>query len=190
MGARDLQISKQTNVSLSNGEARKAKRALALALGFLVVATLTGIDMWTDARTGGSALHLVLEGSVVLIGFGLFGVFFESFLRTTRELSDLKSSQRELNEELLFWKREAQIHIEGLSKAIDEQFKSWGLSEKEKELGFLLLKGMAPKEIAEILGKSERTVRQQAHDIYKKTGISGRAELSAFFLEDLLPAKT
>lgn len=188
MSTRARESKRLTNVS-AGVASRKAKQALALAFVFFVVASLTGIDMWTDARTGSSLLHLVLEGSVVLIGFGLFCVFFRSFYRTNRELGELKNSQRELSEELVFWKREAEALIQGLSQAIDEQFKRWGLSEKEKELGFLLLKGLALKEIADILGKSERTVRQQAHEIYKKTGISGRAEFSAFFLEDLLPAQ-
>ena len=33
---------------------------------------------------------------------------------------------------------------------------------------------------------SERTVREQARSIYTKAGLTGRAALSAFFLEDLL----
>jgi DNA-binding NarL/FixJ family response regulator len=42
------------------------------------------------------------------------------------------------------------------------------------------------KEIAEARQVAERTTRQQATVIYGKTGLSGRASLSAFFLEDLL----
>jgi len=34
--------------------------------------------------------------------------------------------------------------------------------------------------------KSERTVRQHSVAVYRKSGLSGRAQLSAFFLEDLL----
>jgi len=33
---------------------------------------------------------------------------------------------------------------------------------------------------------SERTVREQARSVYAKSGLTGRASLSAFFLEDLL----
>jgi len=36
------------------------------------------------------------------------------------------------------------------------------------------------------LERSERTVRQHAVAVYRKSGLAGRAELSAFFLEDLL----
>jgi DNA-binding CsgD family transcriptional regulator len=42
------------------------------------------------------------------------------------------------------------------------------------------------KEIADARGTAERTARQQALAVYRKAGLGGRAELSAFFLEDLL----
>jgi DNA-binding NarL/FixJ family response regulator len=50
----------------------------------------------------------------------------------------------------------------------------------------LLLKGLSHKEIAEVRRVSEATARQQARAVYKKAGLSGRNELAAFFLEDLL----
>jgi hypothetical protein len=33
---------------------------------------------------------------------------------------------------------------------------------------------------------TEATARQQARGVYKKAGLSGRSDLAAFFLEDLL----
>lgn len=56
-------------------------------------------------------------------------------------------------------------------------------------MAFLLLKGMSLKELAELRGTSEKTARAQSMSIYAKAGLSGRSELSAFFLEDLLPAR-
>jgi DNA-binding NarL/FixJ family response regulator len=56
----------------------------------------------------------------------------------------------------------------------------------EREVGLLLLKGLSLKDIAVVRGASEATVRQQAQAIYRKADLAGRAELSAFFLEDLL----
>jgi DNA-binding CsgD family transcriptional regulator len=76
--------------------------------------------------------------------------------------------------------------IGGLSHAIDLQLEEWKLSPSEKEITLLLLKGLSLKEIAEIRGVAERTVRQQSVNVYHKSGLSGRAELSAYFLEDLL----
>lgn len=40
--------------------------------------------------------------------------------------------------------------------------------------------------LAELRQTKEATVRQQAQGVYKKAGIGGRADLTAFFLEDLL----
>ena len=37
-----------------------------------------------------------------------------------------------------------------------------------------------------VLNRSERTVRRRAVSVYRKSGLAGRADLSAFFLEDLL----
>jgi hypothetical protein len=53
-------------------------------------------------------------------------------------------------------------------------------------VALLLLKGLSLKEIAAIRVTTERTVRAQARSLYSKAGLTGRAALSAFFLEDLL----
>ncbi len=45
---------------------------------------------------------------------------------------------------------------------------------------------MSLKEVAEIRGTVEKTARAQSMSIYSKAGLSGRSELAAFFLEDLL----
>lgn len=48
---------------------------------------------------------------------------------------------------------------------------------------------MSLKDVAAIRGTSEKTARAQSMAVYAKAGLSGRSELSAFFLEDLLPQK-
>lgn len=84
------------------------------------------------------------------------------------------------------WRTEARTLLKGLGDAIDEQFKLWNLTEAEREVALLLLKGLSLKEIAQVRSTSERTIRAQARALYAKAGLSGRAALSAFFLEDLL----
>jgi len=76
--------------------------------------------------------------------------------------------------------------LKGLGAAIDAQFDKWGLSPAERDVALLQLKGLRHKEIADLRRTSERTVRQQALAVYKKAGLSGRTDLAAFFLEDLL----
>jgi DNA-binding CsgD family transcriptional regulator len=84
------------------------------------------------------------------------------------------------------WRQESRALLAGLGEAIDRQFGQWGLTEAEREVALLLLKGLSTKEIAAVRGGSERTAREHAHAIYTKAGLTGRAALAAFFLEDLL----
>lgn len=84
------------------------------------------------------------------------------------------------------WRSEARTFLNGLGEAIEMQFSRWGLTEAEREVALLLLKGLSLKEVAAVRSTNERTVRTQARALYSKAGLSGRAALSAFFLEDLL----
>ncbi len=84
------------------------------------------------------------------------------------------------------WRTESRTLLKGLGDAIDTQFGRWNLTDAEREVALLLLKGLATKEIAAVRASSERTVREQARSVYAKSGLTGRASLSAFFLEDLL----
>jgi DNA-binding CsgD family transcriptional regulator len=84
------------------------------------------------------------------------------------------------------WRSDARSYLNGLGEAIEAQFSRWNLTEAEREVALLLLKGLSLKEIAAVRSTTERTIRAQAHALYAKEGLSGRASLSAFFLEDLL----
>jgi DNA-binding NarL/FixJ family response regulator len=89
-------------------------------------------------------------------------------------------------EEAARWRLEASDLIAGLSAAIDRQLERWELTPAEKAVALLLLKGLSHKEVAGVREVSETTVRQEARAIYRKAGLSGRHDLAAFFLEDLL----
>ena len=83
-------------------------------------------------------------------------------------------------------KLKALVGDKGLGRAIDRQFDAWGLTPAEREVALLVLKGHGHKQIAGLTGRSERTVRQHAVTVYGKAGLGGRAELAAFFLQDLM----
>ena len=76
-----------------------------------------------------------------------------------------------------------------MSESIDMQLNQWNLTRSEKEVAFLLIKGLSTKEIAEYRSTAEKTTRAQATAIYSKSGLSGRSQLAAFFLEDLFLPK-
>ena len=84
------------------------------------------------------------------------------------------------------WRASAEAALAGLGHAIDERFSAWNLTPAEREVALLLLKGRSHKQIAFTTGRSERTVRQHAVAVYQKSRLNGRAELAAFFLEDVL----
>ena len=102
------------------------------------------------------------------------------------ERTDLLKDLARVTQESDAWRNAARTHIDGLSRAIADQFKMWRLSESETDIALLMLKGLTFREIANLRGSEETTVRQQATAVYRKSGLASRAELGAFFLEDLL----
>jgi DNA-binding CsgD family transcriptional regulator len=107
-------------------------------------------------------------------------------------IHDLREGQTALNNNLAraaaqgdAWRELRQAEISALGRAIEDQFKAWHLTSAEIDIAGLMLKGASLKEIALARETSEATIRQQAQSIYRKSGLSGRAELSAYFLESL-----
>lgn len=168
-------------------DASIARRVLGLAaLFFLAISALIGVDALSDAAAGTPPAHLGIDLAVLVIALAGTGVLALRLLRTERRAGALHRDLVVARADATLYRAEAKEVLAGLAVAIDRQFSEWGLSPAEREIGLLLLKGLSLKEIAVARGTSERTARQQALGIYKKARVSGRAELSAFFLEDLL----
>ena len=146
---------------------------------FGVVVVLIGWDLYFDFGEGASVFHLVAESFIFLVaGSGVVLMW--------RQLDRTQSDLVEARVEAAQWKKESSDLIEGLGVAIDRQFERWNLTAAEADVGLFLLKGLSHKEIANIRQTSERTVREQSRALYRKSGLTGRSSLSAFFLEDLL----
>jgi len=168
---------------------RDAVRPAALAIPsaiLTVTALLIGIDVASDARAGSSAGHIALELGIVVVALGGSIALWVQLLIARRRTRALEGDLVRAQADLARFRDESREHLRGLAAAIDHQFDRWALSAAEREVALLLLKGLALKEIAAARETSERTVRQQALAVYRKAGLAGRAELSAFFLEDLL----
>ena len=163
----------------------KKERKLVAAILFGIVIMVTP-DLIEDSREVAHWAHLLWEILTTLSA--LFGVFYlmrDSF-KTKHLLADEKQKSKQLQQESEKWREQSKKYVDGLSLEIDLQLQLWGLTNSEKEVAFLLLKGMSLKEVAEIRGTAEKTARAQSMSIYSKAGLSGRSELAAFFLEDLL----
>lgn len=168
-----------------DADAAPAARTVPAIL-FAAVAVVMLADIVLDVRAGADRVHVALETLVVILATAGAATLLTQLRRARRRATELGSRLSRASDEAARYRREAEAHLRGLSDAIDRQFEQWGLSASEREIGFLLLKGLPLKDIAAARGTSERTVRAQALALYRKASVSGRAELSAFFLEDLL----
>jgi DNA-binding CsgD family transcriptional regulator len=157
-----------------------------IGLSLLLVAIAGGgaVDLALDRSPG--AFHLVFETGLLVLSLGAVAHLWLRWLRTQRALARVREELEGRRAERDAWRARAEKLLRGLGEAIDAQLRGWGLTPTERETALFLLKGYGHKEIASLLGKSERTVRQHAVAVYRKSGLGGRAELSAFFLEDLL----
>jgi DNA-binding NarL/FixJ family response regulator len=158
---------------------------------FLLVAALLCIDYLSDAPAHDARLHAAIELSFMAVAVVAAMFSWSRFVTLRRRERLLARDLYRARAEAQRWKTEASDVLRGLGAAIDSQFERWGLSSAEREVALLLLKGLSHKDVAEVRGTSEKTVRQQSLAVYRKAGLAGRAELSAFFLEDLLlPVET
>ncbi|MEO1562028.1 MAG: helix-turn-helix transcriptional regulator [Pseudomonadota bacterium] len=69
---------------------------------------------------------------------------------------------------------------------LDEKFAEWDLTAAEREVALLSLKGFSVAEVAEMRGKSLGTIKAQNASLYRKAEVTGRAQLMASLMEDLL----
>ncbi len=159
-----------------------------------IVGILTAWDLAGDSKTGSSFMHLILEGLVVVTSLlFLARTFYFLYKKNKRINKDLLASQKEalqLRLDNQNYREDSRRFLAGVSVLIDKQFTDWKLTHSESEVALLILKGLSLKEISAIRETSEKTVRHQAGVVYAKANLEGRAQLSAFFLEDLFLPQT
>jgi len=173
---------------MSDSDPNKLMPALPgfIALLLAAIFALGLFDLLTDPVDELHGVHGVIDVSLVIIS-GAGAVWLgRGWLRAERSVRGLLASLATHRAERDAWRERAQGALRGLGEAIDRQFDAWSLTATEKEVALLLLKGFSHKEAAALSGRSERTVRQHAVSVYRKSGLSGRAELAAFFFEDML----
>jgi DNA-binding CsgD family transcriptional regulator len=169
------------------GSSLQASERTVIASVLALVALLAAVDLTVDLRQGVASWHVLAEAA--LAAAACFGVFhlLRGVWRLRRRLDVQDRDFVAYRQQAEAWQEGSRKYVEGLSRSIGLQLDGWKLSAAEKEVAFLLLKGLSLKEIAAARGTSEKTARVQSSAIYMKAGLAGRSELSAFFLEDLLP---
>lgn len=153
------------------------RRATALA-GIILLQALCALffigDVVADFLADGrfEDLHIGLEAlaAVALIG----GVVFLMI-----ELRGLLARMRDMDAGL----RVARGQMAGV---MDGFFRAWSLTDAERDVAMMILKGLDNEAIARVRNTAAGTVRAQSTSIYAKSGTHGRAQFVSLFVEELM----
>lgn len=84
----------------------------------------------------------------------------------------------------------AEMELAELSQAFHElmqnRFTDWGLTPAEKDVALFIVKGFSIQEISGLRETSDGTVKAQMAAIYRKAGVSSRAQLVTLFIDHLI----
>ncbi|MBU2941433.1 LuxR C-terminal-related transcriptional regulator [Shimia thalassica] len=73
-----------------------------------------------------------------------------------------------------------------LAEVIQGFFEDWNLTNAERDVAIMILKGLDNEAIAQVRNTASGTVRAQATKIYAKSATDGRAQFISVFVEELL----
>lgn len=155
----------------------KERRATALA-GLILLQALCALffigDVIEDFHAGGqfNDPHLLLESvaAVALIG----GVILLMI-----ELRGLLSRMYDMQTGL-------EIAHGQLAEIVAGFFDDWNLTNAERNVAIMILKGLDNNAIAQVRNTAPGTVRAQTTSIYAKSASDGRAQFISLFVEELL----
>lgn len=133
--------------------------------GVLYVGLLSGLLTVQIQKIAGSAERFMAMAELLLLLLFVF-VILSLYIKGQRKEEKGK---------------EMPIGKKGAYEENYEQFLQWiaeyGLSEREKEVAWLICRGFTNRQIAEELFIAETTVKKHVTHVYEKCGVSGRKEL-------------
>lgn len=153
---------------------RRRSRFLALAAAAQAVCgLLLAVDILSELpELRADPGHAVLEVAIIaalLLGSALIAAEFRRLQIESHEM---------------------QARIRAASGAfvgvLQEAFDQWGLTPAEREVALLAVKGFTTDEIAALRDARAGTIRAQCAAVYRKAGVSGRAQLLSLFVDHLL----
>jgi DNA-binding NarL/FixJ family response regulator len=161
-------------------------KTVFIIIVLLFIMVFNTLDLINDFAEQESLWHLIEEMIVIFMAFSLIAYLVIDVRLQKRNLELLRQELKSTEYSLEKSHAVIQNARKNYSEVIQQQFIDWQLSHGQQEIALLLLKGLTFNEIAAIRETKEKTVRQQASEIYKKAGVSGRHAFSAWFFEDFL----
>jgi DNA-binding CsgD family transcriptional regulator len=163
----------------------RAQELVVIAV-LAVVGMANLYDLVIDLSYGTTTGHLVAEALMIMMSLSVITWLLLNLHLQKKELEQIRQEIAEAKNRRMQMGAEGQEVRSKLSEIIRQQFQNWQLTGGEQEVALLLLKGLSFKEIAAVRDTHEKTVRQQASAIYRKSGVNGRHAFSAWFIEDFL----
>lgn len=172
------------NFYLHDIKVKRLLKSIFLPAVFILILFL--IDISLDLHEQIEPKHLFIELLIYTVAIYIGYIFYRFYKLEKKTIKDVQQNISETHTEIKYWQNKNKSLIDGLSKKIHEEFKSWELTKAETDVALLIIKGFSLEEIAGLRGTSERTIRDQAASVYRKAKLRNRIELSAYFLEELL----
>lgn len=107
------------------------------------------------------------------------GVLILSVVFTGLQLIKMTNREKYLSQQL-------GVASGAFADLMEKQFEDWDLTESERMVAVMAIKGLTMAEIAELRETKEGTVKAQCAAIYRKAGVAGRHGLLSYFIEELL----
>src|SRR4051812_36434025 len=130
------------------GDVNHRERSV-LTAALLITCVLIGVDLFNDTGDGVAVWHVMIEAGAGVVSLVALFVLLRGAITLRRRLDAEIASSTSLREAAEHWRAESRRHVDGLAKAINQQLSEWRLTEAEKDVAFLLLKGYGLKEIAQ-----------------------------------------
>ena len=73
-----------------------------------------------------------------------------------------------------------------MAEVMNRFFEDWNLTEAERDVALMILKGLDNEAIAQVRNTATGTVRAQATSIYSKSDTHGRPQFVSIFVEELM----
>lgn len=156
------------NIELPDDNDRRRIFVLAAGLQFLCGAAFF-IDVLSELD--GPLLHLMPETMAVVALWVGAAVTLAGLLRALKRTDAVE--------------RQLQVASGAFQDVLESRFDAWGLTPSERDVALLSVKGLSIAEIADLRNTREGTIKAQNAAVYRKAGVSGRAELLSVFIEEI-----
>lgn len=148
---------------------------MALSAGFFVFDVIADLLEHANAGQTYSAnefIHLIIE-VIAVVGL-IFGV-----LLAVRYTRFLKYTAQQYERTLTMFRGQ-------FDEVAAAQFEKWSLSDAERDVALMTLRGLPLAEIASARKTSVGTIKAQTNAIFRKSGLGSRTEFLSYFLDEFL----